>query len=70
VLIDKRPDTEGNPFVEFVEWAGVEDEKAFKDLDESTQIDVDDRGNIRAITIEHASERADLPEFSFEQRGA
>jgi uncharacterized protein YuzE len=41
-----------------------------KDLDENTQIDVDDRGNIRAITIEHASERADLPEFSFEQRGA
>jgi antitoxin PrlF len=32
VLIDKRPDAEDNPFVEFVEWAGVEDEKAFKDL--------------------------------------
>ncbi len=38
-----------------------------RDLDENTQIDVDARGNLRAITIEHASERADLPEFSFEQ---
>jgi uncharacterized protein YuzE len=41
-----------------------------KDLDESTQLDVDRRGNICAITIEHASERADLPHFSFEQVGA
>jgi uncharacterized protein YuzE len=32
--------------------------------------DVDRRGNICAITIEHASERADLPHFSFEQVGA
>jgi bifunctional DNA-binding transcriptional regulator/antitoxin component of YhaV-PrlF toxin-antitoxin module len=32
VLIDKRPDAEDDPFVEFVEWAGAEDEKAFKDL--------------------------------------
>jgi hypothetical protein len=30
------------------------------------QIDVDDSGTIRAVTIEHA----ELPEFSFEQRGA
>lgn len=32
VLIDKRPETEDDPFVEFVEWAGTEDEEAFKDL--------------------------------------
>ncbi len=32
VLIDKRPDAEDDPFVEFVEWAGAEDEEAFKDL--------------------------------------
>lgn len=36
-----------------------------RDFDENTQIDVDARGNLRAITIEHASERADLPAFSY-----
>ena len=41
-----------------------------KDLDEDTQVDVDRGGNICAITIEHAKERADLPHFSFEQVGA
>ena len=40
-----------------------------KDLDENTQIDLDRAGNICAITIEHAKERADLPSFSFEQVG-
>ena len=40
-----------------------------KDLDENTQVD-DRGGNICAITIEHAKERADLPHFSFEQVGA
>ena len=38
-----------------------------KDLDENTQLDLDRGGNICAITIEHAQERADLPHFSFEQ---
>ena len=41
-----------------------------KDLDENTQIDLDRAGNICAITIEHAKERADLPHFSFEEVGA
>ncbi len=40
-----------------------------KDLDKNTQVDVDRGGNICAITIEHAKERADLPHFSFEQVG-
>lgn len=40
-----------------------------RDLDENTQVDVDRAGNICAITIEHAKERADLPHFSFEQVG-
>jgi uncharacterized protein YuzE len=40
-----------------------------KDLDENTQLDLDRGGNICAITIEHAGERADLPHFSFEQVG-
>ncbi len=41
-----------------------------KDLDPDTQIDVDAGGNICAITIEHATDRTDLPHFSFEQVGA
>jgi uncharacterized protein YuzE len=40
-----------------------------KDLDENTQLDVDGEGRICALTIEHARERADLPQFSFEQVG-
>ncbi|MBI4608846.1 MAG: DUF2283 domain-containing protein [Candidatus Rokubacteria bacterium] len=40
-----------------------------KDLDENTQLDVDGDGNICALSIEHARERAGLPHFSFEQLG-
>jgi uncharacterized protein YuzE len=38
-----------------------------RDLDENTLIDVDADENICAITIEHAKQRADLPNLSFEQ---
>ena len=38
-----------------------------KDLDENTLLDVDCDGNICGITIEHASKRADIPKFSYEQ---
>ncbi|MXY45821.1 MAG: DUF2283 domain-containing protein [Chloroflexi bacterium] len=38
-----------------------------RDLDESTLIDLDGKGNICVITIEHASERAGIPAFSYEQ---
>ena len=41
-----------------------------KDLDENTLLDLDQAGNICAITIEHAKERADIPHFSFEQIAA
>jgi uncharacterized protein YuzE len=41
-----------------------------KDLDENTIIDIDREGDICAITIEHASKRADIPHFSFEQIAA
>jgi uncharacterized protein YuzE len=41
-----------------------------KDLDENTILDLDDQGNIRSITIEHASKRADAPQFSYEQVAA
>jgi uncharacterized protein YuzE len=38
-----------------------------RDLDENTLLDLDRDGNIRAITIEHASKRTGVPDFSFEQ---
>ena len=41
-----------------------------KDLDENTLLDVDQGGNICGLTIEHASERADIPHFSYEQVAA
>ena len=41
-----------------------------RDLDENTLLDVDAQGNICAITVEHASERADIPRFSYEQVAA
>ena len=41
-----------------------------RDLDENTTMDVDAQGNICAITIEHASTRADAPRFSFEKVAA
>jgi uncharacterized protein YuzE len=41
-----------------------------RDLDENTLLDLDADGNIRSITIEHASTRADAPQFSYEQVAA
>jgi uncharacterized protein YuzE len=41
-----------------------------RDLDENTQLDIDKDGNICAMTIEHARDRADIPHFSFEQIAA
>jgi len=41
-----------------------------RDLDENTLLDLDRDGQIVAITVEHASERADIPHFSFEQIAA
>ncbi len=41
-----------------------------KDLDEDTLLELDRDGNICAITVEHAKERADIPHFSFEQMAA
>ena len=38
-----------------------------RDLDENTILDLDGYGNICAITIEHASQRAGAPEFTYEQ---
>jgi uncharacterized protein YuzE len=38
-----------------------------KDLDENTLLDLDQTGNICAITLEHARQRAAAPQFSYEQ---
>jgi uncharacterized protein YuzE len=41
-----------------------------RDLDENTTLDVDAQGNLCAITVEHASQRTGIPEFSYEQVAA
>ncbi len=41
-----------------------------RDLDENTLLDVDAKGNICAITVEHARDRADILHFSYEQMAA
>jgi uncharacterized protein YuzE len=41
-----------------------------RDLDENTLLELDDQGQVCAITMEHARERADIPAFSFEQVAA
>lgn len=41
-----------------------------RDLDENTLLDIDAQGNICGITVEHARDRADIPQFSFEQIAA
>ena len=38
-----------------------------RDLDENTILDLDRSGNSCGITIEHASERTEVPKFSYEQ---
>lgn len=37
-----------------------------RDLDENTMLDLDARGEIAAVTVEHASTRAGIPQFSYE----
>lgn len=41
-----------------------------RDLDENTVLDFDAQGNVCAITVEHASQRAGIPQFSYEQIAA
>lgn len=38
-----------------------------RDFDENTVLDLDAQGNICAITVEHASRRTGIPQFSYEQ---
>jgi uncharacterized protein YuzE len=41
-----------------------------RELDENTLLEVDAKGEVCALTLEHASKRADIPYFSFEQIAA
>lgn len=41
-----------------------------RDLDENTLLDLDADGHVCGITIEHARDRTDIPQFSFEQIAA
>jgi uncharacterized protein YuzE len=41
-----------------------------RDLDENTVLDIDAQGDICSITVEHASERAGAPHFSYEEVAA
>ncbi len=41
-----------------------------RDLDENTLVEFDAKGNLVSITIEHARERAELPDFSFQRVAA
>ena len=41
-----------------------------RDLDEDTVLDLDRQGKICSITVEHASERTGIPQFSYEQIAA
>ncbi|MFN2431959.1 MAG: DUF2283 domain-containing protein [Gemmatimonadota bacterium] len=50
-------------YIEFQEASVAET----RDLDENTLLDLDGKGNICAITVEHASERTGIPQFSYEQ---
>ncbi|UCG73861.1 MAG: DUF2283 domain-containing protein [Chromatiales bacterium] len=52
--------------IEFSEEAVAET----RDLDEDTILDIDRKGNICSITMEHASTRAGAPHFSYEQIAA
>ena len=41
-----------------------------RDLDENTLLEVDEQGRVCALTMEHASQRTDIPGFSYEQIAA
>lgn len=61
------PDTD-TLYIEFKSTAVSES----RDLDENTllDLDLDAEGNVCSITVEHARDRADIPQFSFEQIAA
>jgi uncharacterized protein YuzE len=50
----------------YIEFRSVEVAET-RNLNENTLLDFDREGNISAITVEHARERAEIPYFSYEQ---
>lgn len=48
----------------------VTDVAETRDLDENTTLDIDQEGQICAITFEHASKRTDIPNFSYQEVAA
>jgi uncharacterized protein YuzE len=50
-------------YIEFREATVVET----RDLDENTQIDLDASGNLCSLTIEHATDRVDLPKIEYKR---
>jgi uncharacterized protein YuzE len=40
-----------------------------RDYDDNTLIDIDAAGQVCGMTVEHAKQRVDLPQFSYEQIG-
>ena len=50
----------------YIEFRPVEAAET-RDLDENTLLEIDSDGKICGITVEHASDRTDIPAFSFEQ---
>jgi uncharacterized protein YuzE len=38
-----------------------------RDIDENTLVDIDEHGEMLAITVEHATQRAELSQFLYER---
>jgi uncharacterized protein YuzE len=53
----------------YIEFRSVEIVES-RDLDEDTVIDLDAKGNICAMTMEHAQGRTNVPQFTFEEIAA
>ncbi len=50
----------------YIKLCGAEVDET-RDLDENTLLDLDGEGRLCGITIEHASDRMEIPSFSYEQ---
>ena len=50
----------------YIKLCGAEVDET-RDLDENTLLDLDGEGRLCGITIEHASDRMDIPSFSYEE---
>jgi uncharacterized protein YuzE len=53
----------------YIEFSDAESAET-RDLDENTLIDFDRRGNVCALTLEHAKDRTDVSQVVFEEVAA